>query len=125
MMNRQDLEHAIAEGRTVEARNAGPWFRPIDPMGVLDRGLELRIVPDGDDAKKIDALIIENEKLKAERNRSGVELRNAVAKAVREEREAWPNLQPVISWLENGCNPKEAAKELRIYDEAIRTRSTQ
>lgn len=37
-------------------------------------------------------------------------------------REAWPNLQPVIAWLENGCDPKEAAKELRIYDEAIRAR---
>ena len=26
-----------------------------------------------------------------------------------------PNLQPVIDWLDNGCDPKEAAKELRIY----------
>jgi hypothetical protein len=26
-----------------------------------------------------------------------------------------PNLEPVIAWLENGCDPKEAAKELRIY----------
>ena len=26
-----------------------------------------------------------------------------------------PNLQPVIVWLERGCNPAEAAKELRIY----------
>ncbi|MFJ2989998.1 hypothetical protein ACIPF8_19200 [Collimonas sp. NPDC087041] len=26
-----------------------------------------------------------------------------------------PDLMPVISWLENGCDPKEAAKELRIY----------
>lgn len=25
------------------------------------------------------------------------------------------NLMPVITWLENGCDPKEAAKELRIY----------
>ena len=25
------------------------------------------------------------------------------------------NLQPVIDWLERGCDPKEAAKELRIY----------
>lgn len=25
------------------------------------------------------------------------------------------NLLPVIQWLENGCDPKEAAKELRIY----------
>lgn len=26
-----------------------------------------------------------------------------------------PNLQPVISWLANGCDPKEAVKELEIY----------
>jgi len=26
-----------------------------------------------------------------------------------------PILEPVIAWLENGCDPKEAAKELRIY----------
>lgn len=25
------------------------------------------------------------------------------------------DLQPVIDWLENGCNPLNAAKELRIY----------
>ena len=50
------------------------------------------------------------------------QLEEAVAKAVREERDAWPNLQPVITWLENGCDPKEAAKELRIYDEALRAR---
>ena len=30
-----------------------------------------------------------------------------------------PNLQPVINWLENGCDPKEAAKELRIYQERM------
>lgn len=28
---------------------------------------------------------------------------------------ALPNLMPVIAWLENGCDPMEAAKELRIY----------
>jgi len=28
-----------------------------------------------------------------------------------------PDLTPVITWLENGCDPKEAAKELRIYRE--------
>ncbi|WP_396190225.1 hypothetical protein [Flavobacterium sp.] len=27
-----------------------------------------------------------------------------------------PNLWPVINWLENGCDPKEAAKELRVYE---------
>jgi len=26
-----------------------------------------------------------------------------------------PNLQPVIDWLERGCDPIEAAKELRLY----------
>ena len=26
-----------------------------------------------------------------------------------------PNLDPVIAWLENGCDPKEAANELRGY----------
>ena len=26
-----------------------------------------------------------------------------------------PNLDPVIAWLENGCDPKEAAMELRMY----------
>lgn len=39
--------------------------------------------------------------------------------AVKAERDTWPNLQPVITWLENGGDPKDAAKELRIYDEAI------
>ena len=38
------------------------------------------------------------------------------------EREAWPRLDPVIAWLENGCDPAEAAKELRIYAAAIRAR---
>lgn len=35
------------------------------------------------------------------------------------EREAFPNLTAVINWLENGCDPKEAAKELRLYAAAI------
>ncbi len=39
------------------------------------------------------------------------------------ERKEWPNLNPVITWLENGCDPKEAAKELRIYAAAIRART--
>lgn len=26
-----------------------------------------------------------------------------------------PDLCPVIQWLENGCDPKEAVQELRIY----------
>jgi hypothetical protein len=45
---------------------------------------------------------------------------NIVAAA---ERKEWPNLDPVITWLENGCDPKEAAKELRIYAAAIRART--
>lgn len=28
--------------------------------------------------------------------------------------QSMPNLDPVIFWLENGCDPKEAAKKLRI-----------
>jgi hypothetical protein len=32
----------------------------------------------------------------------------------------FPNLRPVIDWLENGCDPKEAAKELRIYQQQMR-----
>ena len=31
-----------------------------------------------------------------------------------------PDLSPVIAWLENGCDPKEAAKELRIYQQRMR-----
>jgi hypothetical protein len=31
------------------------------------------------------------------------------------ERQQYPNLQPVIDWLERGCDPIEAAKELRLY----------
>ena len=38
------------------------------------------------------------------------------------EREAFPNLTAVINWLENGCDPKESAKELRLYAAAIRAR---
>ncbi len=31
-----------------------------------------------------------------------------------------PNLDPVISWLKNGCDPLEATKELQIYQDRIR-----
>jgi hypothetical protein len=31
-----------------------------------------------------------------------------------------PSLQPVIDWLERGCDPKEAAKELRFYQARAR-----
>lgn len=33
--------------------------------------------------------------------------------------EALPDLSPVISWLENGCDPASAAKELRTYQARI------
>jgi hypothetical protein len=33
--------------------------------------------------------------------------------------EALPDLSPVISWLENGCDPQSAATELRIYKARI------
>ncbi len=35
-------------------------------------------------------------------------------------RREMPDLAPVIAWLENGCDPKEAAKELRIYQQRMR-----
>lgn len=38
------------------------------------------------------------------------------------ERNAFPRLDPVIQWLENGCDPKEAANELKLYAAAIRAR---
>ena len=40
------------------------------------------------------------------------------------ERETWPNLEYVASWLEGGFDPQEAAKELRRHAAAIRARST-
>lgn len=45
-----------------------------------------------------------------------------VEEAVKAERETWPNLEPVITWLENDCNPQKAAEELRLYAKAIRAR---
>ena len=42
--------------------------------------------------------------------------------AAAHERKAFPDLDPVIAWLENGCDPKEAAKELRLYAETIKAR---
>jgi len=39
----------------------------------------------------------------------------AFCEGVKFGRNAIPNLQAVIQWLENGCEPKEAAKELRMY----------
>lgn len=44
----------------------------------------------------------------------------ALAEPVKQEPVAYLNLQPVINWLENGCDPKEAAKELRIYQEQMK-----
>lgn len=32
----------------------------------------------------------------------------------------FPDLTPVIQWLEAGCDPLEAAKELRIYQDLMR-----
>ena len=32
---------------------------------------------------------------------------------------ARPNLAAVIAWLENGCDPKEAAKELKLYQSVM------
>jgi hypothetical protein len=51
------------------------------------------------------------------------ELERFAALVAAAERKEWPNLDPVITWLENGCDPKEAAKELRIYAAAIRART--
>lgn len=47
------------------------------------------------------------------------QLRTAVESLVAERDALKLNLAPVIQWLENGCDPKEAAKELRIYQDAI------
>jgi hypothetical protein len=49
-------------------------------------------------------------------------LERFAAAIAQREREAFPNLDPVIAWLENGCDQKEAAKELRLYAEAIRAK---
>lgn len=40
-----------------------------------------------------------------------------------EERDAWHDLTCVIQWLEAGCDPKDAAKELSLYQAAISARS--
>ena len=47
------------------------------------------------------------------------------AQPVKQEPVACPNLQPVINWLENGCDPKEAAKELRIYQDKMKAAPVQ
>ncbi len=46
----------------------------------------------------------------------------ALEQARAEEREAWPDLTCVIQWLEAGCDPKDAAKELRLLQDKIRAR---
>lgn len=62
--------------------------------------------------------------LKDEPEQATIEFIERFAELVRaDEREAFPRLQYVVDWLENGCDPKEAAKELRLYDAAIRARS--
>ena len=50
------------------------------------------------------------------------ELERFAALVAAAEREAWPNLECVASWIEGGCDPQEAAKELRLYIAAIRAR---
>lgn len=50
-------------------------------------------------------------------------VRNYARDAVRLDREAAPDLTPVIDWLENGCDPQNAAKELRLYRDARRMRA--
>lgn len=45
-----------------------------------------------------------------------------MANGAAQEREAFPDLSAVISWLENGCDPREAAKELRHYAAAIKAK---
>lgn len=42
-----------------------------------------------------------------------------VEQTLAKEREAWPDLTCVIQWLEAGCDPKDAAKELRILQGKI------
>ena len=50
------------------------------------------------------------------------ELERFAAIVAAAERKTFPDLTAVINWLENGCDPKEAAKELRLYAAAIRAR---
>jgi len=50
---------------------------------------------------------------------SADQLRAYAAAAVLQERERFPNLLPVIHWLERGCDPAEAAKELRVYQQMM------
>lgn len=54
-------------------------------MQIIINGTTYHVQSDVSDA--ITALVTENEQLRVARNRSGVELRNAVSKAVREERQ--------------------------------------
>lgn len=68
-----------------------------------------------------DELFGRNQRVDYEFDIHGLERFAALVAA--KEREMFPNLEPVINWLESGCDPKEAAKELRIYAEAIRSRN--
>lgn len=43
----------------------------------------------------------------------------AAHRRIEELTRALPDLSAVITWLENGCEPKHAATELRIYQERI------
>ena len=70
-------------------------------------------------AEAIEALIAENDTLRTRdtcgRQCEGTAYRIELRRLKRE----MPDLSPVIAWLESGCDPKEAAKELRIYQQRM------
>lgn len=43
----------------------------------------------------------------------------AVVDAVAAQHKTFQNLLLVIQWLENGCDPQEAAKDLRVYQQMM------
>ena len=45
----------------------------------------------------------------------------AFAAGKKEGEATLPNLEPVISWLKNGCNVDDAIKELEIYQAQMRS----
>lgn len=64
----------------------------------------------------INKLYLELSQIATARTAKELALEEAVAR-----RGKLPDLSPVIAWLENGCDPKEAAKELRIYQQRMRS----
>lgn len=72
-------------------------------------------------AEALEALIAERDMLRdgdtCARQCEGTAYRIELRRLQRE----MPDLSPVIAWLENGCDPKEAAKELRIYQQRMRS----